>query len=63
MFLDPLTWTNLWVLVEIQIFAFMSLHIERLIARDIISVRIWIIDFLIVTKYDPKELNYHNNSS
>ena len=50
MFLDPLNWTNLWVLVEIQIFAFMSLHIERLIARDIISVRIWIIDFLIVTK-------------
>jgi hypothetical protein len=34
---DPITWTNSWILVEIQILAMVSLHIERLIARDILS--------------------------
>jgi len=34
---NPWSWTNLWIMIEIQVFAFMSLHIERLIARDILS--------------------------
>ena len=39
MITDPWSWTNLWIIVEIQVFAFMSLHIERLIAREIVSPR------------------------
>lgn len=37
---DPWNWTNTWILVEINIFAVVSLHIERLLARDILSVSI-----------------------
>ena len=36
---NPWSWTNLWIMIEIQVFAFMSLHIERLIARDILSAK------------------------
>ena len=34
---DPWSWTNLWIMIEIQVFAFMSLYIERLIAREVFS--------------------------
>ena len=34
---DPMHWTNTWIFIEINIFAMVSLHIERLMAQGVLS--------------------------